>query len=333
MPTSKTGSSGTRTSKKSTTRTKRATSSRVKPNGRLVIVESPAKAKTIKKYLGRGYTVQASMGHVRDLPKSKLGVDVEHDFEPKYLIPSDKRRLVKELKEIGEAADEVYPRDRPRPRGRGDRLAPDRGHRRGRRSRSSASSSTRSRRTRSTRRSSTRARSTWSSSTPSRRAASSTAWSATSQPAALEEGPARPLGRAGPVRRAADRRRARARDRGVRPGRVLVARGRAARSQGSPPDAEPFTAGAAPDRTARRSSSTTEDQTSAVVHGPRTAPSYRVATVTKRESAAPTRPRRSSPARFSRRRRASSASPPPHDADRAAALRGRRSRRGRARRV
>ena len=52
---------------------------------KLVIVESPAKAKTIKKYLGRTYDVVASMGHVRDLPKSKLGVDVEHDFEPKYI--------------------------------------------------------------------------------------------------------------------------------------------------------------------------------------------------------------------------------------------------------
>lgn len=51
----------------------------------LVIVESPAKAKTIKKYLGRGYDVIASMGHVRDLPKSRLGVDVENNFEPKYI--------------------------------------------------------------------------------------------------------------------------------------------------------------------------------------------------------------------------------------------------------
>ena len=50
----------------------------------LVIVESPAKAKTIKKYLGKNYEVIASMGHIRDLPKSKLGVDVEHDFQPLY---------------------------------------------------------------------------------------------------------------------------------------------------------------------------------------------------------------------------------------------------------
>ena len=50
----------------------------------LVIVESPAKAKTIGRYLGNGYTVKASMGHVRDLPKSKIGIDFDHDFEPNY---------------------------------------------------------------------------------------------------------------------------------------------------------------------------------------------------------------------------------------------------------
>ena len=52
----------------------------------LVIVESPAKVKTVKKYLGANYEVAASMGHVRDLPKSRLGIDVEHDFEPKYIL-------------------------------------------------------------------------------------------------------------------------------------------------------------------------------------------------------------------------------------------------------
>ena len=51
----------------------------------LVIVESPAKAKTIAKYLGKNYTVEASMGHVRDLPKSKMGVDIENNYEPKYI--------------------------------------------------------------------------------------------------------------------------------------------------------------------------------------------------------------------------------------------------------
>ena len=65
----------------------------------LVIVESPAKAKTIEKYLGRGYKVTASMGHLRDLPKSKMGVDIEHGFEPQYIPVKDKRELINELKE------------------------------------------------------------------------------------------------------------------------------------------------------------------------------------------------------------------------------------------
>lgn len=64
----------------------------------LVIVESPTKAKTITKYLGAGYTVLSSFGHVRDLPKSKIGVDTEHDFEPHYIISRDKTAVVKDLK-------------------------------------------------------------------------------------------------------------------------------------------------------------------------------------------------------------------------------------------
>ena len=63
----------------------------------LVIVESPSKAKTISKYLGPDYTVKASMGHLRDLPKSTMGVDLEHDFTPKYLPVSGKEELIKEL--------------------------------------------------------------------------------------------------------------------------------------------------------------------------------------------------------------------------------------------
>ncbi len=74
----------------------------------LVIVESPAKARTIQKFLGRDYSVDASMGHVRDLPKSELGVDLEHDFSPKYVIPRDKRSVVKELKERAKAAQAIY---------------------------------------------------------------------------------------------------------------------------------------------------------------------------------------------------------------------------------
>lgn len=64
----------------------------------LVIVESPAKAKTISKFLGKDYSVLASMGHVRDLPKSKMGIDVEHSFDPSYLIPVDKKKVITELK-------------------------------------------------------------------------------------------------------------------------------------------------------------------------------------------------------------------------------------------
>ena len=74
----------------------------------LVIVESPSKAKTIGKYLGSNYTVKASMGHLRDLPKSTMGVDLEHDFTPKYIPVSGKEELIKELKKAASAADAVY---------------------------------------------------------------------------------------------------------------------------------------------------------------------------------------------------------------------------------
>lgn len=74
----------------------------------LVIVESPAKAKTIKKYLGPGYDVVASMGHIRDLPKTKLGVDIEHHFEPKYEPIKGKEELIKSLKEAAGESDKVY---------------------------------------------------------------------------------------------------------------------------------------------------------------------------------------------------------------------------------
>ncbi|MBP0972957.1 MAG: type I DNA topoisomerase [Oscillospiraceae bacterium] len=74
----------------------------------LVIVESPAKAKTIQKYLGPGYEVIASMGHVRDLPKSKLGVDVENGFTPQYLDMKGKEDVIKELKKKAKKSDAVY---------------------------------------------------------------------------------------------------------------------------------------------------------------------------------------------------------------------------------
>ena len=76
--------------------------------GKLVVVESPAKAKTIGRYLGRGYVVKPSLGHVRDLLKSRLSVDVDNDFAPEYRVPNEKRALVKELKEAAARADEIF---------------------------------------------------------------------------------------------------------------------------------------------------------------------------------------------------------------------------------
>jgi DNA topoisomerase-1 len=74
----------------------------------LVIVESPAKAKTIEKYLGKDYTVRSSVGHIRDLVKKGLGVDTENDFEPNYEISPDKKTIVKELKALAKKAEIVW---------------------------------------------------------------------------------------------------------------------------------------------------------------------------------------------------------------------------------
>ena len=74
----------------------------------LVVVESPAKAKTINKYLGRNYKVIASMGHVRDLPKSKLGVDIEENFEPSYEVLATRKKVLKELKDAAKDATEIF---------------------------------------------------------------------------------------------------------------------------------------------------------------------------------------------------------------------------------
>src|SRR5438309_8703514 len=75
--------------------------------GALVIVESPTKAKTIGKYLGRGYTVKATVGHLRDLPKRELGVDVENGFTPKYVTIKEKAKTLAEIKKAAKAADRV----------------------------------------------------------------------------------------------------------------------------------------------------------------------------------------------------------------------------------
>jgi DNA topoisomerase-1 len=76
--------------------------------GKLVIVESPAKAKTVGRFLGKNYTVRASVGHVRDLLRSQLSVDVENHFTPKYRVPNEKREVVKDLKKLAKKAEEVY---------------------------------------------------------------------------------------------------------------------------------------------------------------------------------------------------------------------------------
>ncbi|MFA6255002.1 MAG: type I DNA topoisomerase [Patescibacteria group bacterium] len=74
----------------------------------LVIVESPTKAKTISKFLGRDYKIESSFGHIRDLPKSKLGVDVDNNFEPQYVIPPKAKKRVGELKKLADKSDLIY---------------------------------------------------------------------------------------------------------------------------------------------------------------------------------------------------------------------------------
>ena len=96
-------STKTGTTKHKTTTKKKRTLKRT-----LLVVESPAKAKTIEKYLGRKYMVRASMGHLRDLPKSQFGIDVEHDFTPKYINIRGKGDLIKALKKDAKAANQIY---------------------------------------------------------------------------------------------------------------------------------------------------------------------------------------------------------------------------------
>ena len=73
----------------------------------LVIVESPTKAKTITKFLGKEYKIESSFGHIRDLPKSVLGVDVENNFQPKYLVPAKAKKNVTKLKELAKKAKKI----------------------------------------------------------------------------------------------------------------------------------------------------------------------------------------------------------------------------------
>lgn len=99
-------SSGKTAKKKSAA--KKATIPAGRRTGKLVVVESPAKAKTIGRYLGKGYTVKSSVGHVRDLLKSRLSVDIDNDFEPEYRVTNDKRDVVKDLTTAAAKAKEIY---------------------------------------------------------------------------------------------------------------------------------------------------------------------------------------------------------------------------------
>ncbi len=84
------------------------TRARTGRSGALVIVESPAKAKTIKKYLGAGYVVKASVGHVKDLPKKKMGIDIEKGFQPEYVVIDGKKKVLAEIKEAAKRAEKVF---------------------------------------------------------------------------------------------------------------------------------------------------------------------------------------------------------------------------------
>lgn len=105
----KSKSTAKKTKSKTTASTKSKTKAKTpKRAGRLVIVESPAKARSVGGFLGSGYTVMASKGHVRDLLVTQISVDVENDFEPTYRVPNDKRSIVKEIKEAAARAEEIF---------------------------------------------------------------------------------------------------------------------------------------------------------------------------------------------------------------------------------
>ncbi|MDM8529238.1 type I DNA topoisomerase [Anaerolineales bacterium HSG24] len=104
----KTEAKKSKTSTKGKGKGKKSKKAAPRRRGKLVIVESPAKAKTVGKFLGKGYTVRASVGHVRDLLRSQLSVDVENDFNPKYRIPNEKRDVVKDVKHAAERATRIY---------------------------------------------------------------------------------------------------------------------------------------------------------------------------------------------------------------------------------
>ncbi|HJX66756.1 MAG TPA: type I DNA topoisomerase [Polyangia bacterium] len=112
----KSGTDGPATKKAKPSKTKKPTAKsaakptakkRVGGSGTLVIVESPAKAATIKKYLGAGFVVKASVGHVKDLPKASMGIDVKHDFQPEYVVIEGKRKVIADIKAAAKRAEKV----------------------------------------------------------------------------------------------------------------------------------------------------------------------------------------------------------------------------------
>ena len=90
-----------------TSEKKKTSKSAKSKNQTLIIVESPAKAKTIEKYLGSGYTVRASMGHLIDLPKSRIAVDVENNFQPEYITVRGRAKILKELQKEAKKSTSV----------------------------------------------------------------------------------------------------------------------------------------------------------------------------------------------------------------------------------
>ena len=202
---------------------------------KLVVVESPAKAKTLSRYLGRDFVVKASVGHVVDLPKNKLGVDVDNDFQPEYEIIHGKGKVIAELRSALKGKDAIYLG--PDPDREGEAIAYPLG-REGRpegvQGQGLSRSLQRDHQERGARgdrpsRRDRRAQVRGSASAPSDRPPGGLP----DQPAALGEGASRALGRSRAVRRGAAHRRARARDRRVPSGRVLADHGdaRGARHQ------------------------------------------------------------------------------------------------------
>ena len=102
----KTGITKKTTTKKS--KTTKSSSSKKNTKHTLVIVESPAKAKTIEKYLGAGYTVKASMGHLIDLPKSRIAVQIDNNFQPEYITVRGRAKILKELQKDAKKSTDVY---------------------------------------------------------------------------------------------------------------------------------------------------------------------------------------------------------------------------------